>query len=92
MTFNPLNSSLNFAIEHFAIGAAISFGAYVISPQYYLWIIFGFLFIILLKEAFWDPSNETNQPFITSGINDFFWYIMGTVVALLIIHFLVGVL
>jgi hypothetical protein len=39
--------------------------------------IAAFAVIVLLKEAFWDPANEVNQPFLWAGVTDLFWYAVG---------------
>lgn len=88
MTFNPLNAVFNFAIEHTAIGASVTFGLYITIPKYWIYGVLIFLIIILLKEIFFDPTYEKDKPFLWSGVTDFTWYVFGVLIAIAIIYFL----
>ena len=37
----------------------------------------GFVIVVFLEGAFWDPANEVNQPSLGSGATDLAWYLVG---------------
>jgi hypothetical protein len=74
--------------DHAAIGALAVAVAYVLAPgrlgdpsrehpNVSRFAVAGFVAIVLVKELFWDPANEANQPFLWAGAMDLFWYLVG---------------
>jgi len=74
--------------DHAVIGALAVAVAYILAPgrlgdsarvhpNVPRLAVAGFLVIVFLKEFFWDPANEVNQPFLWAGATDLFWYVVG---------------
>lgn len=85
---NWLSSDLLAQEVHGVIGAATVFGLWLLAPIE--WIrelgIITLVVIVLVKESYWDPKNETNQPFIPEGLKDFSFYIVGILIAFAIVY------
>jgi hypothetical protein len=53
--------------------------------------LIALLAVAYWKEAFWDPSHETNQPFWDQGAMDFAFYLVGAVIAGFVLELLVHI-
>lgn len=92
MKWNPLDPTLNFFIEHSAIGFGYLVAIYVAvlplgrSPLGVSWFLLAlgiFVAVIVTKETWWDPRNEKTppQPFFWMGARDLLAYSVGLLLA-----------
>jgi hypothetical protein len=83
-----LSPAIIFPEDHAAIGALAVALAYILAPgrlgdpdrvrpNVPRFAVAGFVALVFLKEAFWDPVNEVNQPFLWAGVTDLLWYLVG---------------
>lgn len=85
---NWLSPAIILPEDHAALGALAVAAVYALAPgrlgdparvhpNVPRLAVVGFVVIVLLKEALWDPVNEVNQPFFWAGVTDLFWYLVG---------------
>ena len=82
------DKTLNFIAAqeaHFSIAFSVGLAASFFHAD--LFALAGLLVIAVLKEAFVDPVNENNQPFLWAGMTDFAFYVLGTLAAVAFLHF-----
>ncbi len=79
---NPLNPTLNFFIEHAALGWGFVLAFHFLLPPSWFWPAFGILELVLLgKESLFDPRTEAQQPFLWAGVRDLGEYSVGFLLA-----------
>lgn len=67
------------------VHGAIGFGYLValwlrVLPLGTMWFYFAlavFAVVVAVKEGYWDPANETDQPFYPEGLKDLAFYAVG---------------
>jgi len=90
MKWNPLDPDLLAQEVHGAIGFGFLVAVYyrIFHPYGMTWFLLAIaalLIVVLIKEAFWDPTHEQDQPFWPEGVQDFTFYVVGILIGLLFV-------
>ena len=82
--WNPLDPEFLAQLVHLFVGGFFGLTVFVLAHFWnpLFWIAIPvFMFVILLKEMFWDPKNEANNPFWPQGVIDWTMYLPGIAMA-----------